>query len=69
MAASLEDLTAKFTEMTKQFDEFTEMSQKIIGLQDLMKQALDSVHDTSARVRRMPILCLRICASKRSRRR
>jgi sugar-specific transcriptional regulator TrmB len=45
MAASLEELSAKFDDMAKQMNSFSGMAKQIEGIHEMMKQTLDSVNN------------------------
>lgn len=49
MASSLEDLSAKFDGMAKQFDYISDMAKRFTGLHEMMRQTLDSVNGMGLR--------------------
>ena len=49
MAASLDELFAKFDDMAKQLDAFSDMAKQFTGLREMMRQTLDSVNGMGRR--------------------
>jgi hypothetical protein len=63
MAASLEELSAKFDDIAKQMNSFSGMAKQFEGIREMMKQTLDSVNNMGSRETSTEVMISDLCTS------